>query len=683
MSDQDNPLLDFSGLPRFSTIRPEHVAPAMTALLDEGRALVARLLEAGDGAWTWEGLVAPLEEFQHRLSRAWSPVSHLHGVADDPELRAVYDPWLRKLSAFQTELAQNAELYRAYRALAHGPQFEALDPARRKVVEDALRDFHLSGVDLPATDKARFREVSEELAGLKTRFSQNVLDATQAWSRAIADEAELDGLPESARQQARDAARRRGEAGWLLTLDLPSFLPVMSYARSRELRREVYTAHVTRASDQGPTAGQWDNTALMTDILSRRHEQALLTGFGSYSEYSLARKMAHSPEAVLAFLEDLARRARPVAAAELAEVAAFARETDGLEALEPWDVPYYSEALREARFDFSQEDLRPWFAAPRVLQGLFEVVRRLYGVRVVEVPGADVWHPDVRLYALEDDDGAPLGHFYVDLYARTGKRGGAWMDECVVRMRHRDRLELPAAYLVCNFPPPLGDRPSLLTHGDVTTLFHEFGHTLHHLLTRVDHPAVAGINGVPWDAVEVPSQFMEHWCWEREALDLFARHVETDAPLPEALWRKLHEARNFQAGMQMVRQLEFALFDFRLHTDYDPGAGARVQETLEAVRAEVAVVRPPSWNRFAHGFTHIWSGGYAAGYYSYKWAEVLACDAYALFEDAGIFSPATGRRFRETILEQGGSRDPMELFQELRGRPPRIEALLRHAGIAA
>lgn len=680
--NEHNPLLAMTGLPPFSRIRPGHVAPAVDALLHEGRTLVADLL-ARDEPPTWAGLVAPIAHFQHRLGRVWSPVRHLHSVADSPELREVYDACLGRLTAFYTELGQNRYLYQAYRAIAEGPENAALDPAQRKILQDALREFRLAGVDLPAAEQSRFKAIREELAGLSSRFSQNVLDATEAWTLAVDDPERLRGLPPSALDLLARNAAARGREGWLLTLDVPSYLPVLTYAEDRDLRREAYTAYTTRASDQGPHAGRFDNGPVMEDILALRHELASLLGYASYAEYSLERKMARSVDQVLGFLHDLAERTRPVAEGELREVSDFARERDGLASLEAWDIPYYSERLRRERFAFSQEDLRPYFPLPRVLEGLFLVAGRLYGLEVTTEGAVDAWHPDVRFFTIRERDGAVRGHFYLDLYARPGKRAGAWMDECVVRLHENGVHHDPVAYLVANFTPPGEDQPALLTHQEVLTLFHEFGHGLHHMLTRVDYPDAAGINGVAWDAVELPSQLMENWCWEREALDLFARHVDHGGPIPPDLLGRMQAARSFQSGMQMLRQLEFALFDMRLHAEYDPRRGARVQELLEEVRARVAVVHPPAFNRFAHGFSHIFAGGYAAGYYSYKWAEVLSADAFSAFEEAGVFSEETGRRFREAILEQGGSREAMELYREFRGREPTIDALLRHSGIAA
>lgn len=677
----DNPLLKTDGLPDFDRIRPEHIEPAVDSQLSYNRARIETLLQ-DNREYTWDNLLQPLEELDDQLNRVWSPVSHLHAVADNEALRQAYNACLPKLSDYGTEMGQHKGLYQAYEMVA-GSEYAGLSPAQQKVIENALRDFRLSGIDLEGEDRSRYREIQQQLSQLQSTFEENLLDATNAWHKHITDGTALHGLPDSALALLQQNARREGKDGWLIGLDFPSYLPVISYAEDRSLRREVYEAFVTRASDQGPHAGQRDNSENMERILALRHELARLLGFETFAHYSLVRKMAKSPEDVLEFLTDLARRSRPAAREEYQALADFAAETDGLDRLEAWDIPYYTERLRRARFDLSQEDLRPYFPADAVVEGLFTVVNRLYGIRIQQRSGVPVWHEDVRYYEIFDADGNQRAGFYLDLYARPQKRGGAWMDECIVRKKTAHALQLPVAYLVCNFTPPIGDRPSLLTHDEVQTLFHEFGHGLHHMLTRIDYPAVAGINGVPWDVVELPSQFMENWCWEREALDLFARHHETGDPIPETLYDKMRAARNFQASMQMVRQLEFSLFDFRLHLEYAGHDSAAIQKLLDEVRDQVAVITPPAFNRFQNSFAHIFAGGYAAGYYSYKWAEVLSADAFSLFEEKGLFDYPTGQAFLHTILEQGGSRDPLELFIEFRGREPSIEPLLRHTGIAA
>jgi oligopeptidase A len=677
-----NPLLEMNGLPPFSRILPEHVEPALDTLLAENRRAIAALLPSS-GPYTWQNLMQPLEDMEERLSRAWSPVSHMNSVVNSDALREAYNACLPKLSDYATEISQNETLFHAIKSIADGDGYASLDTAQKKIVDNALRDFRLSGVDLPADKKSRYKEIMQELSNLTSKFEENLLDATNAWAKTIGDESQLRGMPESARALARQAAEQAGESGWRLTLEYPSYMPVLTYCDNRELRAELYEAYVTRASDMGPHAGQWDNTPVMARILALRHETALLLGFANYAEYSLATKMARSTDQVLAFLNDLAARSLPAARAELEEVRDFARATDGIETVEAWDMAYYSEKLQQQRYAISQEDLKPYFPAPRVLNGLFGVVNRLYGLEIAPRADVDVWHPDVKFFEIRDAAGELRGQFYLDLYARRKKRGGAWMDDCITRSRKPDGVQIPVAYLTCNFSPPLGDAPALFTHDEVLTLFHEFGHGLHHMLTRVDYPSVAGISGVAWDAVELPSQFMENWCWEREALDLFAAHYKTGEPLPQALFDRMIAARNFQTAMQMVRQLEFSLFDFRLHMEFDPTRGARVYELLDEVRQQVAVMRPPSFNRFPHSFSHIFAGGYAAGYYSYKWAEVLSSDAFSKFEENGIFDRETGLRFLSSILEQGGSREPMELFIEFRGREPSIDALLRHSGLAA
>ena len=675
-----NPLLDHVGLPAFARILPEHVEPALDARLAACRTEIARLTTAVPVP-TWENFVEALEEMDDTLSRTWSPIGHLNGVMNSDALRAAYNACLPKLSDYGTEVGQNEDLFRGYQAVAAQ---EHLDSTQRKLVENALRDFHLSGVDLPADKKARYKAISQELSQLTSKYSENLLDATNAWTKLITDPEHLAGLPESALALARQNAQQRNQEGWLLTLDMPSYIPVLTYADHRDLRFEVYQAYSTRASDQGPHAGQWDNSTAMDRILALRHELAQLLGFANYAERSLATKMAPSPDAVLAFLNDLADRSLAQARQELAEVQAFAREHHGMDTLEPWDLTYYGEKLRLHRYQISQEELRPYFPVSRVLTGLFEVAQRLFGVCIEESQTFQTYHPDVRFFEIRDQETRQLrGQFYLDAFARPNKRGGAWMDVCTNRLHTARYDQIPVAYLVCNFSPPVGAKPSLLTHNEVETLFHEFGHGLHHMLTKVDYPAVAGINGVAWDAVELPSQFMENWCWERAPLDLFAAHWETGAPLPPELYERMTAAKNFQSGMQMMRQLEFALFDFRLHLEYDPARGGRIYEILEAVRDQVAVVRPPAFNRFAHGFSHVFAGGYAAGYYSYKWAEVLSADAFSLFEERGVFDAATGRAFRENILEKGGSRDAMDLYVDFRGRPPTTDALLRHSGISA
>lgn len=674
-----NPLLQDFDLPPYSTIRPEHVEPAVDQILADNRAAIAELLERQDGTPTWQGLVLALDELGERLGRAWSPVSHLNAVCNNAELRAAYEACLPKLSEYWTELGQNRELFQVYEALASGPEAAGFEVAQKTILEHALRDFRLSGIDLPADQQERYGEIQMKLSELGSRFSNQLLDATQAWTREVHDEAALAGLTDSAKAQMKQAAEAKGLGGWLITLEFPSYYAVMTYADDRALREEVYTAYSTRASDQGPNAGQHDNGPVMAEILVLRQELARLLGFAHFSDLSLATKMAESTDQVLGFLRDLAKRSKPFAANDLEELRAFAAER-GVADLQSWDVGYFSEKLREQRYSISQETLRAYFPIDKVLSGLFAIVQKLYGIEIRELSGFDTWHPDVRLFEISEN-GQHVGRFFFDLYARANKRGGAWMDGARDKRRNvAGTLVSPVANLVCNFTPAVGAKPALLTHDEVTTLFHEFGHGLHHLLTRVEHAGASGINGVAWDAVELPSQFMENWCWEPEGLALISGHYQTGEPLPQDLLDKMLAAKNFQSGLMMVRQLEFSLFDFELHATH--GDGRSVLDVLEAIRDEVAVMRPPAFNRFANSFAHIFAGGYAAGYYSYKWAEVLSADAFSRFEEEGVLNPATGRAFREAILARGGSQEPMVLFVDFRGREPSIDALLRHSGLS-
>jgi len=669
-----------SGLPRFRDIRPEHVTPALDALLAENRRRREDLL-GRRGPYTWDNFAQPIEDMNERLARLWSPVSHLNAVMNNDALRAVYNDNLPKLSEYYTEMAQDERLYAAYKQIIMSPDYAALSQAQKKIIDNTLRDFRLAGAELPLDRKARFKEIQKELSALSSTFSDNVLDATEAWELLVTDEADLAGVPESGRAMARNSARDKGKDGWRFTLEAPSYIALMTYADKRELRRQMYEAYVTRASELGPNAGKWDNGPLMQRLLALRAEAAKLLGFANYAEYALQTRMAKSVAQVMDFLRDLAARAKPYAQQDLEGLRAYARDEHGVAVLDAWDIAYYSEKLRQARYAISQEELRPYFPETRVVPGMFEVVRRLYGLDIREVKDVEVWHPDARVYEIGDGTGSVRGRFYMDLYARSNKRGGAWMDDCIPRKRAADGVQVPVAYLTCNFTPPIDGKPALLTHDEVETLFHEFGHGLHHMLTLVDYVGVSGINGVAWDAVELPSQFMENWCWEREALDVITAHVETGAPLPAAMIEKMRAAKNFQSGMQTVRQLEFSLFDMRMHAEYLPDMD--VQRLLNDVRREVAVVMPPAFNRFQHSFSHIFAGGYAAGYYSYKWAEVLSADAFSKFEERGVFDRATGLEFLRNILEQGGSREPMELFVGFRGREPTIDALLRHSGLTA
>ena len=677
----NNPLLNKAGLPAFESIQASHIEPAMDQLLSENRKEIKSLL-AATKEYNWDNLLQKLEDMDDLLGRAWSPASHLHSVADNDELREAYNACLPKLSDYSTEMGQNEDLFHAYESIASSKEFDSLSAAQQKIIKNALRDFRLSGIDLDDEAKERYKIIQQKLSKLKTKFEENLLDATHDWKKHITDKAQLSGLPESALALAEQAAKNDDKEGWLFTLDFPSYMPIMQYADDANLRKEFYHAYVTRASDQG-TNKDWDNSDVMLEILKYRTEKAKLLGFESYAHYSLATKMAENPQEVLDFLNDLADRTKKFAEKEFEELKQFAKEEADISELNAWDVGYYAEKLRQKKFDISQETLRPYFPVNQVLDGLFAITTKLYGVTFKQREGVEVWHKDVMFFDILEEDGSIRGSFYLDLYARQHKRGGAWMDECLVRKKAASSIQDPVAYLTCNFTPPIGDKEALLTHDEVTTLFHEFGHGLHHMMTRVEYSGVSGINGVPWDAVELPSQFMENWCWEKEALDLFAKHVDSSEALDDELFGKMTRARTFQAGMQMVRQLEFSLFDFRLHLEFASNEAMNIQDLLNEVRSQVAVVKAPDFSRFQHGFSHIFAGGYAAGYYSYKWAEVLSADAFSKFEEKGIFDKNTGSEFLHSVLEQGGSREPMDLFVEFRGRKPSIEPLLRHSGITA
>lgn len=676
-----NPLLDHNDLPLFSRILPEHVEPALDQRLAENKALLARLLQQDTTAFSWDNLIYPLDEANNRLERSWSPVSHLNAVMNSEALRQAYNACLPKLSAYQTELGQNQSLCNAIKQVRE--QETGLTPAQLKALDNSLLSFRLSGIELASKQQQRFRELSQELSTLSARFSDNVLDATNDWSMQISDEAELAGLPASALAMAEQAAKQKGLEGWVITLDFPSYLAVMKYAEQRQLRETVYRAYITRASELGRNQ-EWDNSEVIRRILGLRQEKAELLGFQNYAEVSLARKMADSPEQVIAFLRDLAARSRPFAERELAEVHQYAREVLKQQDLQPWDIAYISEKIRQRQFDFSEEELKPYFPVDRVIDGLFRLVSQLYQIKIV--PGkaqVDLWHPDVRFYQIQNQQGEIRAEFYLDLYARKHKRGGAWMSDFCGRFRQQQGLQTPVAFMTCNGTPPVGDQPALFTHDEVVTLFHEFGHGLHHMLTEIDYPDVAGISGVEWDAVELPSQFMENWCWEREVLDMISGHWQTGEPLPAELYDKMLSARHFQAAMAMMRQLEFALLDMELHRDPSAAETGRLEQILQSVREEIAVVPVVDFNRMVHSFSHIFAGGYAAGYFSYKWAEVLSADAYARFEEEGLFNPETGLSFLTEILQQGGSRPALASFKAFRGREPQIDALLRHSGLMA
>nr|WP_262918032.1 M3 family metallopeptidase [Stenotrophomonas maltophilia] len=672
-----NPLLDFSGLPRFEAIRPEHVAPALDVLLAEAEAAVNAAEQVQPVRW--DTFVVPLDDATERLWRAWGLVGHLQGVVNTPELREAYNSNLPRVTRFASALGQNLALYRQYQALATGPEAGTFDEARRKVLDNTLRDFRLGGAELAPDAQQRFAAIKEELSALSAKFSQNVLDATDAWSLIVEDEARLAGVPDDVKAAARAAAANDGRDGWKLTLQMPCYLPIQTWAEDRDLREILYRASAQRASEFGDDA--LDNSGNIDRILALRAELAALLGFDSYADYSVATKMVQDPAEVLGFLRDLASRAKPFAARDRAELEQFARDHLGIDSLQAWDLAFAADRLKQARYSYSEQEVKQYFTEPKVLGGLFSVIEQLYGLRVQE-DSAPVWHEDVRFFRLVDAQDALVGQFYLDLYAREGKRGGAWMDDCRNRRERADgSVQTPLVYLVCNFGRGANGRPATFSHNEVTTLFHEMGHGLHQLLTRIGELGVAGINGVEWDAVELPSQFMENFCWEWDHLQRMTAHVETGEPLPRALYERMLAARNFHSGMATVRQLEFGLFDMLLHSQFEPTQDS-VLALLERVRGEVAVNHPPAWNRFPHQFSHIFAGGYAAGYYSYKWAEVLSADAYAAFEEAPQALAATGARFRDEILSRGGSRPAAENFKAFRGRAPQIDALLRHSGMA-
>lgn len=668
-----NPLLQTTGLPAFSRITPEDIVPAIDNVLAENRALLDDLL-ANKQQLDWDTLVPALDEMDEKLHRAWSPVTHLNAVKNNMQLRKAYNAALPKLTDYETELGQHPGLYKAFQRLADSNDYAKLTTAQQKYILDELRDFKLSGVHLPDDKKVRFKQIMQRLAELSTRYEENLLDATAAWELHITDADRLRGIPANDLQRFADRAAKKEYAGWLLTLDAPSFLAVITHADDRQLRQTLYRAFVTRASDQTEDK-QHDNAPLMTEILALRQEAASLLNFDNFAEYSLTDKMAESAKTAFEFLSDLITRIKPRAAEEMREMQTFARDKLGIELFQAWDKQYTSEKMRLAQFDLDQEKLRPYFPVPRVLDGLFNLVNRLYGVRIIKKSGADTWHPDVQFFQIIDSDGSVRGELYVDLYARPEKRSGAWMDEALNRKHRAGGLQHPVAHLVCNFAPPLENQPAQLTHDDVLTLFHECGHCLHHLMTQVDVAGLAGINGVEWDAVELPSQFMENFAWHREVIEAISQHIETGEPLPDELFDRLLRSKNFQTGLHLVRQLEFALFDMRLHTTDTP---VDVTAVLDQVRSEVSVAPVPDYNRFANSFSHIFAGGYAAGYYSYLWAEVMSSDAFAAFEEQGVFNPDTGQHFLHSILEKGGSKPAGELFHDFRGRAPDIAAFLRH-----
>lgn len=672
-----NPLFETAALPRFSSIKPDHVVPAVEQLLGEQKEALASLLQ--QDRFSWDNLIAPLEALEENLSRLWSPVGHLNMVMNSDELREAHDACLPMLSDFHTEIGQNETLFQAIQSIRYSAEYEQLNGAQQKLINDTLRDFKLSGVALSDDKKARYKDIAQRLSTLTSEFSNNVLDATNAWSHTVSDEAELAGIPDSSKAMLKQFAEQAGAEGWLINLQMPSYIAVMTYADNSDLREALYRAYTTRASELGPS--EQDNSPLMNEILALRNEKAQLLGFENYTQLSLATKMADSAEQVEKFLLDLADRSRPQAEQDYAEVKTFAAE-QGAGELNAWDITYWSEKLRQAKYAISDEDLRPYLPAEKVFDGLFTVAQRLFNIRIEATEFEHHYRDDIRFFSIFDEDGSLRGQFFLDCFARQHKRGGAWMDVCRSRVEHADQVDVPVAYLVCNATPPVGDKPALLTHDEVVTLFHEFGHGLHHMLTKVSVTGLAGISGVEWDAVELPSQFLENWAWEKQALDGFAQHWQTGEPLPNELFEKMTAAKNFQSGLMMLRQIEFALFDLRIH-GAPADSSTFIADQLAKTRQQVAAIQPPAFNRFQHSFSHIFAGGYAAGYFSYKWAEVLSADAFSAFEETAVFDSNTGQRFKQEILEMGGARTAAENFKAFRGRDPEIEPLLRHCGIAA
>ncbi|HLB42913.1 MAG TPA: M3 family metallopeptidase [Gammaproteobacteria bacterium] len=670
-----------NSLPQFAAIKPATIEANVRSLLEHHRQQLQALLSQPQ-PYTWDNLMQPLEIMDDKLNQYWSPIAHLHAVMESDELREAYNKSLPLLTEYHTEVAQNEILYQAIESLANSTEFSQLNPAQKKIIENDLRDFRLAGIHLPPDKKARMAELQKQLSQLTTKFSENILDAAQHWILHLTDFHAVKELPPQALQLTIDNAKQRGLEGYALTLDYPLYSTAIKFLSDPQIRRTLYEAYTTRASGCGPNAGKWDNSTIMDTILKIRHEIALLVGFGNYAEYSLATKMAKTPEEVLRFLQHLAIKSKPIAENEFKELLAFAQSYDGTTSLQAWDVSYYSEKLKQRKFHFSQEDLRPYFPINKVLSGLFTLVNRLYGITIQEEKNVPTWYPDVRFFIITDDQHQLRGGIYTDLYARSQKRDGAWMDECIVRRRvTSETVQHPIAFLTCNFMPPTHHDPALLNHDDVLTLFHEFGHCLHHILSQIDYPSVASMNSLPWDSVEFPSQFMEYFCWEKQVLAFIAEHYQTNAPMPDELYQNMITAKYFETGLQMVRQLEFAIFDFRLHLEYDPEKTNQIQTVLNDVRQAIAVIHPPEFNRFQHSFSHVFAGGYAAGYYSYKWAEVLSADAYAQFEEKGLFDRTTGLLYMKNILEMGGVRNPMISFVAFRGREPTIEALLRLSGI--
>ena len=672
-----NPILFRDSLPLFDQIKPSHISPAIEGILKEANSLIHSLKVMG-GSISWENFVEPIEMVSEKISRAWGQIEHLNAVVNSDDLRKAYNDNLIKLTEFYTNLSQDEALYKKYQSLKDGEIFESLTPSQKRIIDNVLREFKLGGAELNELEKARFKVIQEKLAKLSTQFEENILDATNEFSIFVGDADDLQGIPEENIKKAQSEAIEDKKEGYKFTLHFPSYLPVMQYAEDRNLREKLYRGYATRASELA--SPKFDNTKLIDEILALRYESAKLLGFNHFTEMSLVTKMAKSNEEVVSFLMDLANKAKPFALKDMEELSAFSK-TLGIEKLEAWDIAYVSEKLRQAKYSFSENEVKQYFPEHRVLKGLFKVVETIFKLKIIKTD-TPTWHKDVSFYSIKNDRDELVGQFYFDLYARNHKRGGAWMDEAISRYKNSFESSHPVAFLTCNFSSPSENKPALFSHDDVITLFHEFGHGLHHMLTKVDEYSISGIKGVEWDAVELPSQFMENFCWEWDVVKHMTEHVDNKSPLPEALFKKMIEAKNFQSGMQTLRQIEFSLFDIRLHTQYSDQNKINSLKLLETVRDEIAVVRPPAWNRFPNSFSHIFAGGYAAGYYSYKWAEVLASDAFSLFEEEGILSSNAGQKFQEEVLSKGGSRPAMESFVAFRGRTPSVDALLRHSGMA-
>ena len=672
-----NPILFRDSLPLFDQIKPSHISPAIEGILKEANSLIHALKVMG-GSISWENFVEPIEMVSEKISRAWGQIEHLNAVVNSDDLRKAYNDNLIKLTEFYTNLSQDEALYKKYQSLKDGEIFKSLTPSQKRIIDNVLREFKLGGAELNELEKVRFKVIQEKLAKISTQFEENILDATNEFYIFVADADDLQGIPEENIKKAQSEAIEDKKEGYKFTLHFPSYLPVMQYAEDRNLREKLYRGYATRASEL--SSPKFDNTKLIDEILALRYESAKLLGFNHFTEMSLVTKMAKSNEEVVSFLMDLANKAKPFALKDMEELSAFSK-TLGIEKLEAWDIAYVSEKLRQAKYSFSENEVKQYFPEHRVLKGLFKVVETIFKLKIIKTD-TPTWHKDVSFYSIKNDGDELVGQFYFDLYARNHKRGGAWMDEAISRYKNSFESSHPVAFLTCNFSSPSENKPALFSHDDVITLFHEFGHGLHHMLTKVDEYSISGIKGVEWDAVELPSQFMENFCWEWDVVKHMTEHVDNKSPLPEALFKKMIEAKNFQSGMQTLRQIEFSLFDIRLHTQYNDQNKINSLKLLETIRDEIAVVRPPAWNRFPNSFSHIFAGGYAAGYYSYKWAEVLASDAFSLFEEEGILSSNAGQKFQEEVLSKGGSRPAMESFVAFRGRAPSVDALLRHSGMA-